>query len=197
MIDGDDFFEKGYKLVTKNMPVNAIDKIELYQNYSNNKLLKGIENSDKVALNLTLKEDSKRIWFGNFYGGYNILLDNKFEYKGNLMNFGKKSKHYFFTNGNNIGIDAKGDINQLISPYRYDEPSSIGDNQTSKTLISLNYDLPKLNKRRVNINNDKLLSLNSIFSISKSIKLKTIGFINKTETNFFKNSIQQFVNIIK
>jgi hypothetical protein len=195
MIDGDDFFEKGYKLVTKNMPVNAIDKIELYQNYSNNKLLKGIENSDKVALNLTLKEDSKRIWFGNFYGGYNILLDNKFEYKGNLMNFGKKSKHYFFTNGNNIGIDAKGDINQLISPYRYDEPSSIGDNQTSKTLISLNYDLPKLNKRRVNINNDKLLSLNSIFSISKSIKLKTIGFINKTETNFFKNSIQQFVNI--
>jgi len=195
MIDGDDFFEKGYKLVTKNMPVNAIDKIELYQNYSNNKLLKGIENSDKVALNLTLKEDSKRIWFGNFYGGYNILLDNKFEYKGNLMNFGKKSKHYFLTNGNNIGIDAKGDINQLISPYRYDEPSSIGDNQTSKTLISLNYDLPKLSKRRVNLNNDKLLSLNSIFSISKSIKLKTIGFINKTETNFFKNSIQQFVNI--
>lgn len=195
MIDGDDFFEKGYKLVTKNMPVNPIDKIELYQNYSNNKLLKGIENSDKVALNLTLKEDSKRIWFGNFYGGYNILNENKFEYKGNLMNFGKKSKHYFLTNGNNIGIDATGDINQLIKPFRYDEPSSIGDNQTSKTLISLNYDLPKLNKKRVNLNNDKLLSLNSIFSISKNIKIKTVAFFNKNEIGFFRNNFQEFVNI--
>ena len=53
MIDGDDMFEKGYKILTKNMPVNPIDKIEIYQNYSNNKHLKGIENSTKVALNLT------------------------------------------------------------------------------------------------------------------------------------------------
>ncbi len=195
MIDGDDFFEKGYKLVTKNMPINPIDKIELYQNYSNNKLLKGIENSEKVALNLTLKEDSKRIWFGNVSGGYDLIGENKYEYKGNLMNFGKKSKYYFLTNNNNIGIDTKGDINQLIRPFRYDEPSSIGDNQSSKSLISLNYDLPKLNKKRVNLNNDKLLSLNSIFSVSKSVKLKTIGFLNKNETDFFKNSIQQFVNV--
>ena len=40
MIDGDDMFEKGYKLLTKNMPVNPIEKVELYQNYSNNKHLK-------------------------------------------------------------------------------------------------------------------------------------------------------------
>jgi hypothetical protein len=62
MIDGDDLFEKGYKILTKNMPVNPIDKIVLYQNYSKNKHLKGIENSNKVALNLTLKEDTKRVW---------------------------------------------------------------------------------------------------------------------------------------
>ena len=36
MIDGDDMFEKGYKILTKNMPVNPIDKVELYQNYSKN-----------------------------------------------------------------------------------------------------------------------------------------------------------------
>jgi CarboxypepD_reg-like domain len=194
MIDGDDFFEKGYKLVTKNMPVNPIDKVEIYQNYSNNKHLKGIENSEKVALNLTLKEDSKRIWFGNVFGGYGLVGDNNYEYKGNLMNFGKKSKHYFLTNSNNIGIDATGDINQLIRPFRYDEPASIGDNQSVKSLLSLNYDLPKLNTQRVNLNNDKLLSLNSIFSISKKLKLKTIGFFNKNEIDFLRNSFQQFAN---
>ena len=95
MIDGDDFFEKGYKIVTKNMPVNPIDKVEVYQNYSNNKHLKGIENSEKVALNLTLKEDAKRIWFGNIFGGYGLVSENRYEFRANLMNFGKKSKHYF------------------------------------------------------------------------------------------------------
>ena len=102
MIDGDDFFEKGYKILTKNMPVSPIDKIEVYQNYSNNKHLKGIENSEKVALNLTLKEDAKRIWFGNALGGYGLISANRYELRANLMNFGKKSKHYFLTNFNSI-----------------------------------------------------------------------------------------------
>lgn len=65
MIDGDDFFEKGYKILTKNMPVSPIENVELLRKHSNNKLLKGIENSDKVALNLTLKEGYKRQLFGN------------------------------------------------------------------------------------------------------------------------------------
>ncbi|WP_008638083.1 carboxypeptidase-like regulatory domain-containing protein [Bizionia argentinensis] len=61
MIDGDDLFEKGYKILSKNMPSYPIKEIEVLENYSNNRLLKGIEESDKVALNLKLKEDAKRI----------------------------------------------------------------------------------------------------------------------------------------
>jgi hypothetical protein len=192
MIDGDDFFEKGYKIVTKNMPVNPIDKVEVYQNYSNNKHLKGIENSEKVALNLTLKEDAKRIWFGNAFGGYGLVSENRYEFRANLMNFGKKSKHYFLTNFNNIGIDAVGDINHLIRPFRYDEPASLGDNQSANSLLALNYELPNLKKRRVNLNNAEMLSLNSIFTLSDKVKLKTLGFLNTDEVDFFKNSLQQF-----
>jgi hypothetical protein len=192
MIDGDDFFEKGYKIVTKNMPVNPIDKVEVYQNYSNNKHLKGIENSEKVALNLTLKEDAKRIWFGNAFGGYGLVSENRYELRANLMNFGKKSKHYFLTNFNNIGIDAVGDINHLIRPFRYDEPASLGDNQSANSLLALNYELPNLKKRRVNPNNAEMLSLNSIFTLSDKFKLKTLGFLNTDEIDFFRNSLQQF-----
>lgn len=90
MIEGDDMFEKGYKILSKNMPVNPIEKVELFQNYSNNKLLKGIENSNKVALNLTLKENAKRVWFGNMRAGYGLVSQNRYEVNSNLMNFGKK-----------------------------------------------------------------------------------------------------------
>ena len=192
MIDGDDMFEKGYKILTKNMPVNPIDKVELYQNYSNNKHLKGIENSNKVALNLTLKEDAKRVWFGNILAGYGLVSENRYEVKSNLMNFGKKNKYYFLTNFNNTGDNATGDINHLIRPYRFDEPSSIGDDQSVNTLLGLGFDTPNLKPKRTNFNNAEMLSLNSIFTLSEKVKLKTLGYLNTDEVDFFRNSLQQF-----
>lgn len=192
MIDGDDMFEKGYKILTKNMPVNPIDKIELLQNYSNNKHLKGIENSTKVALNLTLKEDAKRVWFGNMQGGYGLVSENRYEVKSNLMNFGKKNKYYFLTNLNNTGYDAVGDINHLIRPYRFDEAGSIGDDQNVNSLLSLGFDTPTLKQARINFNNAEMLSLNSIFTLSDKVKLKLLGFLNTDENNFFRNSFQSF-----
>ena len=192
MIDGDDMFEKGYKILTKNMPVNPIENIELLQNYSNNKHLKGIENSNKVALNLTLKEDYKRVWFGNLSLGYGLFSENRYDVKANLMNFGKKSKYYFLTNLNNVGFDATGDINHLIRPYRFDEPASIGDNQSVRTLLDLGFDTPNLKQKRVNLNNAEMLSFNSIFTISDKIKVKTLGFLNTDEVAFFRNSFESF-----
>ena len=192
MIDGDDMFEKGYKILTKNMPVNPLDKVELLQNYSNNKHLKGIENSEKVALNLTLKEDAKRVWFGNILAGYGLFSENRYENKINLMNFGKKNKYYFLTNLNNIGFDATGDIDNLIRPQRTNEPGNIGDNQTVKNVLGIGTDLPNLKKRRVNLNNAEMLSLNSIFTLSEQVKLKTLGFLNTDEVDFFRNSFQTF-----
>jgi len=192
MIDGDDMFEKGYKILTKNMPVQPIDQVQLLQNYSNNKHLKGIENSNKVALNLTLKEDAKRVWFGNINAGYGLVSENRYEVRGNLMNFGKKNKYYFLTNLNNIGVDATGDINHLIRPYRFDEPASVGDDQTANMLLGLGFDTPNLKQKRVNLNNAEMLSLNSIFTLSNKVKLKTLGFLNTDEVDFFRNSFQSF-----
>jgi|LakMenEpi03Aug12_release.lakeMendotaPanAssembly.Ray.scaffolds.fasta_scaffold01273_26 hypothetical protein len=192
MIDGDDMFEKGYKILTKNMPVNPLEKVELYQKYSNNKLLKGIEKSDKVALNLILKEDAKRVWFGNMQTGYGVVSENRYEVRSNLMNFGKKNKYYFLSNLNNIGYDATGDINQLIHPFRFDEPGSIGDDQTANSLLGLGFDTPNLKQKRVNFNNAEMLSLNSIFTLSSKIKLKALGFLNTDENDFYKKSVDLF-----
>ena len=87
MVDGDDLFERGYKILSKNMPAYPIEEVEILKNYSNNRLLKGVEESDKIALNLKLDEKSKRIWFGNVETS--LGNDNFYQVKGNLMNFGK------------------------------------------------------------------------------------------------------------
>lgn len=190
MIDGDDMFDRGYKILTKNMPVTPIDKVEILKRFSNNKFLRGIENSEKVALNLTLKNNFKRIWFGNGSLGDNLARDNRHEIKGSLMNFGKKDKFVFLTNHNNIGYDATGDIYHLIKPSSFDESGSLGDNESANTLLYLGFNNPKLKSKRVYFNNANLISVNSILNLSKRVKLTVTGFSNKDRVSFFRNSTQ-------
>jgi len=187
MIDGDDLFEKGYKILSKNMPAYPIEEVEVLKRYSNNKLLKDIEESNKVALNLKLNEDSKRIWFGNTELSYGN--DDFYQLKANLMNFGKKNKFYFLTNINSIGYDATGDIQNLIRPFRYNEPASVGDNQQVSDLLYLNSGNLNFKRSRTNFNNAELVSLNAIFNPTEKLKIKTLGFFNWDETDFFKNKI--------
>lgn len=188
MVDGDDLFERGYKILSKNMPAYPIEEVELLKNYSNNRLLKGVEESNKVALNLKLDEKSKRIWFGNIETS--IGNDNFYQLKGNLMNFGKKNKYYFLTNLNSIGYNATGDIENLIRPFRMNEPASIGDNQSVNSLLNLSPNNLNFKESRTNFNNAELVSLNAIFNPTEKLKIKTLGFFNWDETDFFRNSTE-------
>lgn len=192
MIEGDDFFEKGYKILTKNMPAQPLNKIEILRNYSNNKLLKGIEESDKVALNLTLDEDAKRQWFGNLELGHDVLLDHFYQGRLNLMSFAKKSKYYFLASANTTGVDLTGDINSFINSYRFNEPGRIGDNVQLNNLMRLEAGLYNFKKSRSNFNSTQLASLNAIFNPSKKLKVKTQGFFNWDDKDFFRNSINSF-----
>lgn len=192
MVDGDDFFEKGYKVLTKNMPVKPVEGVQLLQRYSNNKLLKGIENSQKVALNLTLTEDAKREWFGNLELGYGVVSEDRYSLRGNAMNFGKNNKYYFLSNLNNTGLNATGDINHLIRPIRSGEPSAIGDDQQIYSFLNIENSTLNLNEQRINFNNAELISLNSIFNLTPKLKLKLLGFLNTDENDLARFTTQSY-----
>ena len=137
-----------------------------------------------------MNEDAKRIWFGNTTLGFGN--DNFYELKGNLMNFGKKNKYYFLTNLNTIGVDATGDIQNLIRPFRANEPGSIGDNMQVSNLLSLSTGNLNFKRSRSNFNNAELLSVNAIFNPTNKVKIKTLGFFNWDKTDFFRNSTEVF-----
>lgn len=191
MVDGDDFFEKGYKIMTKNLPIHPIEKVEMLKNYSNNKHLKGVENSKKIALNLILKEEARHVWFGNIATGVNTTLNN-YTLKGNLASFGKTNKYYFLTNFNNIGVNSTGDIWHLIKSYKPNQPSNIGENEKAYKIINLNTFVPNFKKTRTNFNNEKLLSFNAIFNPIKKLKIKTLFFFNGDKNDFFRKKTEDF-----
>ena len=190
MVEGDDFFESGYKILSKNMPVEPIDKIELLNNYSNNRMLKGIEESDKVALNLKLKDKSKNVWFGNINPAYGYSNKQLYNIQSNLMNFSKRIKLYFITNFNNTGNDAQDGIMHLIKPFSLNQRESIGNDQKSHRFVNLDLIPLDFNKERINFNNAKLVSLNTIINPTDKLKIKNIIFFNWDETSFKQNTFE-------
>src|SRR5690606_30103988 len=156
MVDGDDFFKKRYQLLTKNLNADLVEKVEIYQKYSNNRLLKDIEDSHKVAVNLKLKKDRKIDWFGNASLAYGLTTTNKYQVRANAMRFGEVGKHYFLTNLNNDGESSGGESSIYISASDLNEVGGIGNMENASSLIRLDaYEL-SLKKSRFNLNNQEL-----------------------------------------
>jgi len=78
MVNGKDFFDGDTKLATKNIPSNAVDKIQVLRNYSEVGQLSGVTNNqDNVAMNIKLKEGKENFWFGNVTVGAGKSPDNE------------------------------------------------------------------------------------------------------------------------
>ncbi|MFL9843042.1 carboxypeptidase regulatory-like domain-containing protein [Flavobacterium rhizosphaerae] len=70
MVEGKDFFDGDTKLGVKNIPADALDKIEVLRNYNEVSQLKGLENNEEnVAMNIKLKDGKKNFWFGDVTAG--------------------------------------------------------------------------------------------------------------------------------
>lgn len=65
LVEGKEFFDGDTKVATKNIPADAIDKVQVLRNYEEISPLKGLSSDDRVALNIKLKEGKKNLWFGD------------------------------------------------------------------------------------------------------------------------------------
>lgn len=84
LVDGKEFFGADVKAALKNLPADAIKKIEVYDKKSDKEELTGKDDEEESkTINLTLKEDKKVGYMGNIEGGYGYYLDKHY-YKGKL-----------------------------------------------------------------------------------------------------------------
>ena len=86
----------------------------MIENYSNNKLLKGVEKSEKVIINLTLDNHAKTEWFGEMTLANSAFPNDYYDNKLSLGRFAKNYKYFFLAAANSIGKDNTGNIQHLI-----------------------------------------------------------------------------------
>jgi hypothetical protein len=105
MVEGKDFFDGDTKLGVKNIPADAIDKVQVLRNYNEVSALKGLENDqDNVAMNIKLKEGKKNFWFGDMTAGTGVgELDSRYIINPKLFYYSPKYSINLITNFNNIG----------------------------------------------------------------------------------------------
>lgn len=66
LVDGKEFFGNDPKAATKNLPADAIKKVQLIDDKTESSKNTGIDDGQREkVLNLTIKEDKKKGWFGN------------------------------------------------------------------------------------------------------------------------------------
>ena len=104
MVDGKDFFKGDSKLGVKNIPADAIDKVQFLRNYNENSILKGVENNqDNVAMNIKLKSGKKNFWFGDISAAGGLNDTNRYLVNPKLFYYNPEYSVNLITNFNNIG----------------------------------------------------------------------------------------------
>lgn len=108
MVEGKDFFDGDTKLGVKNIPADAIDKIQVLRNYNENSILKGVENNqDNLAMNIKLKEGKKNFWFGDMNAGIGVGHDDtRYTIAPKAFYYSPKYSINIMGNSNNIGEQA-------------------------------------------------------------------------------------------
>ena len=89
LIEGKLFFGGGSKLAVENIPADALDKIEVIDNYNEVDFLKKVSISEDLAMNVKLKEDKKKFVFGDIEAGVGyrksyLLHSSLFYYSSDL-----------------------------------------------------------------------------------------------------------------
>ncbi|SFH30586.1 outer membrane beta-barrel protein [Pedobacter insulae] len=101
LVDGKDFFGNDPKMATQNLPKEIISKIQVIEKKTDDAIFKGVDDGKREhILNVTLKDDKKKGYFGNIVAGKanGSLYDGSFS----LNRFNNKRQISVISMGNNI-----------------------------------------------------------------------------------------------
>ena len=184
-LDGDDLFGYNYTIGTKNISIDMVDQIEAIENYSKNPLLKDIENSDNVAINLKLKK-GKVDYSGTGNVGYGYHNKPFYDITTTILGVAKSFKSFGTLSYNNIGNNQ--------TPFDYFSNSTNLEDIENERLYAKNIinNSPLnsvLSNSRTRLNNEWFGNYNFIFKFSPNLRIKSnIYYVND---KFFREELIQ------
>jgi len=205
-VDGKSFFGNDPKAATKNLPADAIKKVQVIDEKSKNTQFSGVDDgNDSKTINLELKEDKKKGYFGNVETGYGT--DDRNSSKFNINSFNKKVQFSVIAGYNNINDNgfSYGDYQTLLGDNafrgnRFNSPINLswgdkgnGDSRNLNGGANFNYDLGK----KSNFSASYFLVDTDINSFNNNNRVNSLGeraSINNDTSVVSTNGLQHVIN---
>lgn len=173
LIEGEDLTEKNYQLLSRNLNANMVDKVQVINNFSTDRLIKEVEKSDKVGINLTIDNTFKNKLSGSIEAGTGIgnreYLDN------NLVLINKKVKLLSFLNYNETGVTANSNLSYYFSQDEKEGTVATPENNVNNIIQTGNIFLPQLGQSYIRDNEELSGFVIGSFKLGKYVKMKALG----------------------
>ncbi|GAB3942865.1 TonB-dependent receptor [Spirosoma harenae] len=106
LVDGKPFFGNDPKMATRNLPADIVDKVQLYDQSSDQSQFSGIDDGNRErTINLTLKRDKRKGYFGQNSIGLGTARDgedNRYQGRLNLNRFNNGRQISLIGQANNL-----------------------------------------------------------------------------------------------
>ncbi|WP_416448544.1 carboxypeptidase regulatory-like domain-containing protein [Leeuwenhoekiella sp. A2] len=192
MVEGKDFFDGDSKLATKNIPADALKKVEILKNYNEVDQMRGLGNDqDNVAINIKLKDGKKNFWFGELQGG--IGDGDKTRYLGSakLFYYSPKGSINLIGNTNNTG-----DVPFTFRDYFNFTGGFRNFNQrggTSFNIADSGLGFLVSQNNQANEMETKFGAANFSYQASDAWDLSGFTLFSDNQTNFIQRSLRRYI----
>ena len=189
LVENKTFFTGNSKLAVNNIPADAVDKVEILDNYNETTMLKGLEDNENMAMNIKLKDDKKQFAFGDIEVGAGIK--ERYLIHPNLFYYSPKTNVNFIGDLNNQGIKSfsfsdyiefEGGFGQLFKdPAAYFD---LYNSDFARYLVNQNF--------TSNINQFGALNIRQ--SINKSTDFSGYIITSNSKTTTESNTLNEYIN---
>ncbi len=183
MVEGKDFFDGDTKLGVKNIPADAIDKIQVLRNYNEVDALKGLGNDqDNIAMNIKLKAGKKNFWFGDMTAGIGVIRnESRYIINPKLFYYSPKYSLNLITNFNNIGelpLTVQ-DYFKFTGGFK----NMMKKGGSNFNLSSNDLGISLLRNNRAKEIQTQFGATNFVYNITKKFSLSGFGILTSSKTN--------------
>ena len=194
MVEGKDFFDGDSKLATKNIPADAVDKIEVLRNYNEVDQMRGVGNDqENVAINIKLKDGKKNFWFGEVTAGAGVADDEgRYLVHPKLFYYSPKYSINLITDFNNIG-----EVPFTFRDYFKFTGGFRNFNRgggTSFNVAESDLGFTMMQNNRANDIETKFFAGNFSIELSDAWDLSGFAILSDNKTNIITNSIRNYIS---
>lgn len=187
LVEGNTFFNGGTRLGVEYIPSDAVEQVQVIDNYSEIKHMKSVSSSDVLAMNIKLKEGKNKFVFGELKAA--IGNDAHYQFRAPLFYYSTKLTLNVISDINDFGAS----VLSLDDIIRMDGFESLYKRSKTNSLLNLKTYLA--DKKNTSTVENQFISTDIRYSPSEKVILKGMILYNKNKLTRYNTIRTEYLTL--